>query len=168
MDPLCEKRESVTMQVFDFSPMKLSLNTCVNLLALNGRCVPLRLNARIHSFNANSDLLISAPSIPVNNAIIFARVSSVDLQPADRGNYAKLTGLSVGGRRVCSPLVTSKIDQREFSVNLERTRYPCCDLENGMGSRRVGICTGLTTRSGTVSMLYQLQHFVASLHHLFR
>lgn len=81
MDPLCEKRKSVTMQVFDFSPMKLSLNTCVNLLALNGRCVPLRLNARIHSFNANNDLLISAPSIPVNNAIIFTHVSPVDLQP---------------------------------------------------------------------------------------
>lgn len=54
----------ITMQVFDFSPMKLSLNTCVNLLALNGKCVPLRLNARIHSFRASNDLLISAPSIP--------------------------------------------------------------------------------------------------------
>lgn len=61
--------------------MKLSLNTCVNLLALNGRCVPLRLNARIHSFNANSDLLISAPSIPANNATIFTRASTVDLRP---------------------------------------------------------------------------------------
>lgn len=54
------------MQVLDFSPMKLSLNTCVNLLALNGKCVPLRPNARMHSFKANSDLLISAPSIPGN------------------------------------------------------------------------------------------------------
>lgn len=54
------------MHVFDFSPIKLSLNTWVNLLALKGKCVPLRLNARIHSFNANKDLLISAPSIPKN------------------------------------------------------------------------------------------------------
>lgn len=52
------------MQVFDFSPIKLSLSTWVNLLALKGKCVPFLPNARIHSFRASSDLLISAPSIP--------------------------------------------------------------------------------------------------------
>ncbi len=52
------------MHVFDFSPMKESLRTCVSLLALKGRWPPLRPRARMHSFNANSDLLISAPSIP--------------------------------------------------------------------------------------------------------
>ena len=65
--------KQLTMQVFDFSPIKLSLNTCVSLLALKGKCVPLRLNARIHSFNANRDLLISAPSIPKN----FSNISKI-------------------------------------------------------------------------------------------
>ena len=54
----------LTMQVFDFSPMNESLSTCVSLLALNGRCPPFLPRARMHSFNANNDLLISAPSIP--------------------------------------------------------------------------------------------------------
>ena len=53
------------MQVLAFSPMKESLRTCVSLLALKGRWAPLRPNARIHSFKANSDLFISAPSILV-------------------------------------------------------------------------------------------------------
>lgn len=52
------------MQVFDLSPINESRKTCVNLLALNGRCAPFLPRARIHSFRASSDLLISAPSIP--------------------------------------------------------------------------------------------------------
>ena len=50
------------MQVLAFSPIKES---CVSLLALKGRWAPLRPKALIHSFKANSDLLISAPSILV-------------------------------------------------------------------------------------------------------
>lgn len=54
-----------TMQVFDFSPINESRKTCVSFDARNGRCAPLRPRARMHSFKASSDLLISAPSIPV-------------------------------------------------------------------------------------------------------
>ena len=53
------------MQVLALSPMKESLSTCVSLLARKGRCAPLRPSARMHSFSASSDLLISAPSILV-------------------------------------------------------------------------------------------------------
>ncbi len=53
------------MHVFDFSPINESRKTCVNLDARNGKCAPLRPRARMHSFKAKSDLLISAPSIPV-------------------------------------------------------------------------------------------------------
>ena len=55
----------LTMQVFDFSPMKESRRTCVSFEALNGKWPPFRPSARMHSFSAKSDLLISAPSIPV-------------------------------------------------------------------------------------------------------
>ena len=41
--------EMLTIHVLDLSPMKESLNTWVNLLALNGRCAPFRPSARIHS-----------------------------------------------------------------------------------------------------------------------
>ena len=44
-------------------PIKESLNTKVNLLPLKGLCLFSISKARIHSFNANNDLLISAPSI---------------------------------------------------------------------------------------------------------
>lgn len=44
--------------------MKESLSTWVNLLARKGKCAPFLPNALMHSFKANSDLLISAPSIP--------------------------------------------------------------------------------------------------------
>ena len=54
----------LTMHVLDFSPMNESRRTCVSFDALKGRWAPLRPNARIHSFSARSDLLISAPSIP--------------------------------------------------------------------------------------------------------
>ena len=53
------------MQVLAFSPMKESLSTWVNLLALNGRWAPFLPRALMHSFNARRDLLISAPSILV-------------------------------------------------------------------------------------------------------
>ena len=59
-----ERWFELTMHVFDFSPMKESRSTCVSLLALNGKCPPLRPKARIHSLSAKRDLLISAPSIP--------------------------------------------------------------------------------------------------------
>ncbi len=53
------------MQVLDFSPMKESRSTCVSLLARNGRWPPFLPKARMHSFKASKDLLISAPSILV-------------------------------------------------------------------------------------------------------
>ena len=53
------------MQVLDFSPMKESRKTWVNFDARKGKWAPFRPRARMHSFSANSDLLISAPSIPV-------------------------------------------------------------------------------------------------------
>ena len=56
----------LTMQVLDFSPIKESRRTCVSFEALKGKWPPFRPNARMHSFNAKSDLLISAPSIPEN------------------------------------------------------------------------------------------------------
>ena len=43
-------------------PIKESLNTKVNLLPLKGVCFLSWSKALIHSFNANKDLLISAPS----------------------------------------------------------------------------------------------------------
>ena len=46
-------------------PVKESFNTIVNLLPLNGVWCLFWSRARIHSFNANKDLLISAPSILV-------------------------------------------------------------------------------------------------------
>ena len=61
--------EILTMQVLDFSPMNESLSTCVNLLARNGRWAPFLPKARMHSFRANKDLLISAPSMPAKTNI---------------------------------------------------------------------------------------------------
>lgn len=55
------------MQVLDFSPIKESRKTCVNLEARKGKWAPLRPSARMHSFKANNDLLISAPSIPIDS-----------------------------------------------------------------------------------------------------
>ena len=46
-------------------PVKLSFNTYVNLDPLNGLWFLLLSRALIHSFKANKDLLISAPSILV-------------------------------------------------------------------------------------------------------
>ena len=60
------QKSSLTMQVLDLSPMKESLKTWVNFEALKGKWPPFRPRALIHSFNASSDLLISAPSIPKN------------------------------------------------------------------------------------------------------
>ena len=57
----------LTMQVFDFSPMNESRKTCVNFDARKGKWAPFRPRARMHSFSANNDLLISAPSIPIMN-----------------------------------------------------------------------------------------------------
>lgn len=53
----------LTMQVREFSPMKESRSTWVNLLARKGKWAPLRPRARMHSFKARRLLLISAPSI---------------------------------------------------------------------------------------------------------
>ena len=47
--------------------MKESLKTKVNLLPLNGLCNFPKSKARIHSFNDNKLLLISAPSILKKN-----------------------------------------------------------------------------------------------------
>ena len=54
----------LTMQVLDFSPMNESRRTWVNLDALNGKWLPLRPKARMHSLSASNDLFISAPSMP--------------------------------------------------------------------------------------------------------
>ncbi len=43
-------------------PVNESLSTCVSLLPLNGKCFFSKSSARMHSFRASSDLLISAPS----------------------------------------------------------------------------------------------------------
>ena len=48
--------------VFEF-PVKESFNTWVSLLPLKGKCFFSRSRARMHSFKASKDLLISAPSI---------------------------------------------------------------------------------------------------------
>lgn len=53
------------MHVLLFSPMNESRSTWVNLLTRNGKCVLCLPKARMHSFSANRDLLISAPSIRV-------------------------------------------------------------------------------------------------------
>ena len=66
------------MQVLAFSPMKESLSTWVNLLALNGKWAPFLPNARMHSFNARRDLLISAPYILV---CLLAELVSAPLSP---------------------------------------------------------------------------------------
>lgn len=58
------KHRMLTIQVLDFSKMKESRNTWVSLLALNGKWELFLPKALIHSFRANRDLLISAPSIP--------------------------------------------------------------------------------------------------------
>lgn len=57
------------MQVLLLSPMKESLSTWVSLEARKGRWAPLRPRARMHSFRASRDLLISAPSIPGKTTI---------------------------------------------------------------------------------------------------
>ena len=46
-------------------PVNESFRTCVSLEPLNGKCFLSRSRARIHSFSAKRDLLISAPSILV-------------------------------------------------------------------------------------------------------
>lgn len=152
------------MHVFDFSPMKLSLNTWVSLLALKGKCVPLRLNARIHSFNANKDLFISAPSIPKNfnkNINYFRKsrselrslIITVDLFWLWLCKFT-LTSLSISRRCVSTPFITSKIDERKLAVYLVCTRDTRYYLEYCMRSRRVGISACLSARSGAISVLY--------------
>ena len=51
-----------TMTVQHFEPVKESFKTWVNLLPLNGVCFLSWSRALMHSFRANKDLLISAPS----------------------------------------------------------------------------------------------------------
>lgn len=79
-----------------------------------------------------------------------------------------LTSLSVSRRGVGAPFISGKIDQRELSVHLVRARDARYDLEHRVRSRGVGIGARLAARSRTVAVLYQLQHLVASLHHLLR
>ena len=57
-------------------PIKESLNTKVNLEPLKGLCLFSKSNALIHSFKANNDLLISAPSIFV---LLFVSIVSTAL-----------------------------------------------------------------------------------------
>lgn len=52
------------MQVLLLSPMKESRSTWVSFEARNGRWAPRLPSARMHSFNASNDLLISALSMP--------------------------------------------------------------------------------------------------------
>lgn len=149
------------MQVFDFSPIKLSLNTWVSLLALKGKCVPLRLNARIHSFNANKDLLISAPSIPKNfnnnrNYVkALACLNDYTIVYCCRQlNIRLLTSLSISRRRVSTSFIASKINERKLSVHLVCARNARYYLKHRVWSRRVGISARLTACPGAVSMLY--------------
>lgn len=154
------------MHVFDFSPMKLSLNTWVSLLALKGKCVPLRLNARIHSFKANKDLLISAPSIPknFNKSINYFRkfrskfrlliITNKSILVVVYNWTFTLTSLSISGGRISTPFITSKIDERKLSVHFVCTRHTRYYLEYRVRSRRIGISARLTARSGAISMLY--------------
>ena len=46
-------------------PVNESFRTCVSLEPLNGKCFLSKSKARMHSFSAKRDLLISAPSILV-------------------------------------------------------------------------------------------------------
>mmetsp|Transcript_29673 Transcript_29673/g.50102 ORF Transcript_29673/g.50102 Transcript_29673/m.50102 type:complete len:267 (+) Transcript_29673:856-1656(+) len=61
----CEGDTHATMHVRVFSPTKLSFSTWVNLLPRNGVWPCLRSSERITSFSANSEVLISAPSMRV-------------------------------------------------------------------------------------------------------
>ena len=60
-DPLAGEILAI-MTVRQFPPVKESFKTYVSLLPLNGRCFFAWSRARIHSFRAKRDLLISAPS----------------------------------------------------------------------------------------------------------
>lgn len=98
----------------------------MSLLALKGRWPPLRPRARIHSFNANSDLLISAPSIPKrkrkrtgfsvvnpsrNCRVVLVLGQSLRKSDEDDNSEWKLTSLSVSRGRICSSFVSSQIDE---------------------------------------------------------
>lgn len=78
-----------------------------------------------------------------------------------------LTGLPVGWWRVSTPFVTSKINERELSVDLVSSRCSCYYLEYCVRPRRVGIGASLPAGSGTVSVLNQFQYFVAGFYNFF-
>lgn len=59
------------MHVLELRPMKLSRRIKVSLEALKGRCCSSRPIALMHSFNANKDLFISAPSKRVCRSELF-------------------------------------------------------------------------------------------------
>jgi len=72
--------ETLAIIVVLLLPVKESFNTCVSLLPRNGRCAFDKSNARMHSFNANRDLLISAPSLLV--CLLLSTVSAPRSLPA--------------------------------------------------------------------------------------
>ena len=78
---LCEQQiRTLTIHVFDFSPMNESRSTWVSLLARNGRWAPFLPSALMHSFKARRDLLISAPSIPSSNQKRFGLMNTAHTQ----------------------------------------------------------------------------------------
>lgn len=72
--------ETLAIIVVLLFPVKESFKTCVNLLPLNGVCFLSKSSARMHSFNASNDLLISAPSPLV--CLLLSTVSAPRSLPA--------------------------------------------------------------------------------------
>ena len=103
------------MHVLDFSPMNESRSTCVSLDALKGRWAPLRPNARMHSFRASRDLLISAPSIPESYEKK-KKINQLEKELDSTQLERKFTCLTIGRGGVGSSFVSGQIDQGEFAV----------------------------------------------------
>ena len=105
-----------------FLPTKLCFNTCVNLLPRNGTCVnesPVA-NARMTSFNANRDVLISAPSNRV--ARLAVDVSAPRSLPAKSIKVNRLNS-SFPFRLVLLLIVVVVVPRRRLMV--VALRYKC-------------------------------------------
>lgn len=75
-----EAGETFAIMVVLLLPVKESFSTYVSLLPRNGVCFLSKSSALMHSFNARSDLLISAPSTRV--CLSFSFVSAPRSEPA--------------------------------------------------------------------------------------
>jgi len=94
---LCKQQtRTLTIHVLDFSPMNESRSTWVSLLARNGRWAPFLPSALMHSFKARSDLLISAPSIPLSKQKRFGLMYTAHIQE----NYVTPLHCQISSRTV--------------------------------------------------------------------